>query len=66
MSRATLYAMDGLRIECRSHWPSGLRRGSAADRLVGLRVRIPPGAWIFVLSTDKKVKCSTMKTNKNG
>jgi hypothetical protein len=28
---------------CRSQWPSGLRRGSAADRLLGLRVRIPPG-----------------------
>ena len=26
-----------------------LRRGSAADRLLGLRFRIPPGAWIFVL-----------------
>ena len=24
-------------------------RGSAADRLLGLRVRIPPGAWMFVL-----------------
>ena len=29
-------------------WPSGLRRGSAADSLLGLQVRIPPGAWIFV------------------
>ena len=31
--------------------PSGravLRRGSAAACLLGLRVRIPPGAWIFV------------------
>ena len=38
--------------------PSGLRRGSVADRLLGLRVRIPPGAWIFVLcelhSKDKR------------
>jgi hypothetical protein len=25
-----------------------LRRGSAADPLLGLRVRIPPGAWMFV------------------
>jgi hypothetical protein len=30
-------------------WPSGLRRGSAADCLLGLRVRIPPEAWMFVL-----------------
>jgi hypothetical protein len=29
--------------------PSGLRQGSAADRLLGLGVRIPPGAWMFVL-----------------
>ena len=27
----------------RSQWPHGLRRGSAADRLLGFRVRIPPG-----------------------
>jgi hypothetical protein len=27
---------------CRSQWPHGLRRGSAAARLLGLRVRIPP------------------------
>jgi hypothetical protein len=33
---------------CRSEWPSGLRRGSAADRLLGLRVRIPPVAWMSV------------------
>ena len=29
----------------RSHWPRGLKRGSAAARLLGLRLRIPPGAW---------------------
>jgi len=29
-------------------WPRGLRRGSAADRLLGFRVRIPPGAWMSV------------------
>ena len=33
---------------CRSRWPRGLRRGSAAARFLGLRVRIPPGAWMFV------------------
>jgi len=32
----------------RSQWPRGLRRRSTAARLVGLRVRIPPGAWMFV------------------
>ena len=34
----------------RSQWPRGLRRRSAAARLVRLWVRIPPGAWIFVVS----------------
>jgi hypothetical protein len=28
-------------IISRSQWPSGLRRGSAADRLLGLRVKYP-------------------------
>ena len=32
-----------------SQWPRGLRRGSAATRLLGLLVRIPPGgAWMSV------------------
>jgi len=30
----------------RSQWPRGLRRASAASRLLGLRARIPPGPWI--------------------
>jgi hypothetical protein len=33
----------------RSQWPSGLRRGSAADRLLALRFRIPPWAWMLAL-----------------
>ena len=33
---------------CRSQWPHGLRRRSAADRLLRSWVRIPLGAWIFV------------------
>jgi hypothetical protein len=31
-----------------SQWPCGLRRGSAAARLLGLWVRIPPRAWMSV------------------
>jgi hypothetical protein len=31
-----------------SQWPRGLRRRSAAARLLRLCVRIPPGAWKFV------------------
>jgi hypothetical protein len=33
---------------CRSQWPRVLRRRSAAARLLGLWVRIPPRAWTFV------------------
>jgi hypothetical protein len=32
----------------RSQWPRGLWRGSAAGRLLGLWVRIPLVAWMFV------------------
>ena len=34
---------------CRSQWPRGVRRRSPAARLLRLWVRIPPGAWMFVL-----------------
>ena len=33
---------------CRFEYPSGVRRGSAASLLLGLRVRIPPDTWMFV------------------
>ena len=33
---------------CRSQWLIGLTRGSAGDRLLELRVRIPPGVWMSV------------------
>jgi len=35
-------------ILCRSEWPRGLRRRSAAARLLRLWVRIPSGAWVFI------------------
>jgi hypothetical protein len=31
-----------------SHWPRGLRLWHLAARLLGLRVRIPLGSWMFV------------------
>jgi len=31
-----------------SQWPRGLRLGSAAVSLLGLRVRIPSGPWMSV------------------
>ena len=34
--------------EGQSQWPRGLTRRSVAAGLQGLRVRIPPGAWISV------------------
>jgi hypothetical protein len=36
------------RFHWRSQWPSGLKRGSMAARLLGLWVRIPLGAWMSV------------------
>ena len=35
-------------LQSRFQWPRGLRRSSTADRLLRLRVRVPPGAWVFV------------------
>ena len=35
-------------LHSRSQWPRRLRRGSAAARLLGLWVRIPLEAWMFV------------------
>jgi hypothetical protein len=32
----------------RSQWPCGLWRGSTVARLLGSRVRIPPGEWMSV------------------
>jgi hypothetical protein len=49
-------------FQCRSHWPRGQRCGSAATRLLGLRVRIPPGAWMFVVS----VVCCQVEVSASG
>jgi hypothetical protein len=35
---------------CQANEKRGLRRRSAARRLLGLRVGIPPGAWISLCS----------------
>ena len=45
-SRAKIWHL--LYFPRRSKWPRGLRRGSSAVRLLGLQVRIPPGAWMSV------------------
>jgi len=31
---------------CQSRWLNGLKRGPKAGRLLGMRVRIRPGAWV--------------------
>jgi hypothetical protein len=46
--RTTTTIVSLLPINGRSQWPHSLRRGSSAARLLGLRVRIPPGAWTSV------------------
>jgi hypothetical protein len=61
------FSSVGMATRCGLDGPSSLRRGAKAHRLLGLRVRIPPGAWMFVLcvvSEDKKIKCTTIKTKK--
>ena len=51
----THYGLDGPGIESvRSQWPSGLRRGSTAGRLLELRVRTLPRIWKFVLCVVSK------------
>ena len=44
-----MYWLSICNVQCgRSLWPRGLRRGSAAARLLRSWVRMPPGAWMFV------------------
>ena len=40
--------MNHVEHKSRSQWPRGLRRRSAAARLLRSWVRIPPEAWMFV------------------
>jgi hypothetical protein len=42
------YIYCALYYNSQSQWPSSLRRGSAANRLLGLRVRVSSGAWMTV------------------
>jgi hypothetical protein len=48
------YSRIGLLFLSRSQWTCGLGRGSAAVRLLELRVRIPPEAWMSV-SYERRV-----------
>jgi hypothetical protein len=49
VNNATLLSFCFIAISVsRFQWPRDLRRGSAAARFLRLRVRISPGAWMFV------------------
>jgi hypothetical protein len=41
-------SFDDMYKKCCSQWPRGLRRGSAADCLLVLWIRVPPWAWMSV------------------
>jgi hypothetical protein len=43
-----LFSVWTTKTPCRFHLPHGLSRGFAAARLLGIRIRIPPGAWMSV------------------
>ena len=45
---AFLTDTSGQQYRCWSQWPHGLRPGSAAARLLRLRVRMSRGAWMSV------------------
>jgi hypothetical protein len=45
-----IYHSYAICVCCRSQWPRGLRRRSAAARLLRSWFRIPPGAWMSVVS----------------
>ena len=47
-------------LVCRCQWASGLRRGCAVDRFLGLRVRIPQGTWVSVSCECCQVEVSAM------
>jgi hypothetical protein len=48
VSLTTLSVMQTVEFIMIFQWPRGLRHGSPAVRVLGLRVRIPPEAWMSV------------------
>ena len=60
--RCVSFFLKTKKCTCRSHWPRCLRRSSAASRLLRLSVRIPPGAWMFVVS----VVCCQLEISATG
>jgi len=48
MEKFDWHLKHAIRENCRFQWPRVLRHRSSAARLLRLRVRIPPGAWMSV------------------
>ena len=71
---AVSQSVDALRYKPESRWfesrqsqcPDVLMRSFAVDRLLRLRVRIPPGPWMFVsrCTVKKKTQDRTIKMKK--
>jgi hypothetical protein len=55
IDRLLLYAVT---VSCQSQWPCGLRRGSAAARLLGLRVRIGREHGVSVVCCQVEVSAT--------
>jgi len=56
------FTMWNFQSFCRSQWPRGLSCRSAAARLLGLWVQIPPGAWMSVVT----VVCCQVEVSASG
>jgi hypothetical protein len=56
--RVQLFIFISSLLCSRSQWPRGLKRGSAAARLLGSRVRIPPWTWQSVCVVCCKAEVS--------
>jgi hypothetical protein len=50
---------------CLPRWSRGLRLKSAASRLLGLRVRIPPGAWMSIFCEFVCFQVDVSATNRS-
>jgi hypothetical protein len=58
-----MYCIDeSMYMSSASQWRRGLRRGNAAACMLGLRVRIPLGAWMSVVS----VVCFQVEVSESG
>jgi len=61
---AIIGTTGSLKNKSRSRWPRGLRCGSVAASLLGLRVRTPPGLHEYLCLVN--VACSQVKVYASG